>query len=398
MLASSGAKGIDFATHASTPQEIRLVFEQLRTIARGRMERTVDPVPHYIPAKPEDWPLPDFGIYDVDRYRRDPFLANPSHFPGYDKAVGPVLLLPYHFTYDCQYVCTFCQRGGKQTAKAIDHAVRDLATLSERWGTTEFIFFNAQVNLYAEALAKALVEARVAVHWSDSYRVRPSKPGALETLARGGCVGLTFGVESASEKMLRKMIKGHLAWHATRVLEEAQQNDILTRVNLLPCFPGETREDFLVTRDWLEATARVIDDIAPSSFYLAKGSPIGMDPDKFGIRLRGQRLLLGDHKFRKNLGSLEYDEIDGMTWEERSQTLRPYEEELRQAWERGRGEVGAFRFLTGMMMHGMRRTFPTKAEAFGAMLRWRRGLGTPRPVVAARPPEPRAMAVGDGEG
>ena len=323
MLSRVGARGVDIATFASTPGEIRMAFSALRELPGDRFEIPVEAA-RQIAVDADEWPLADFSIYDLSLYRRDPFAIAPEHYKSYDGSVGARLFLPYHLSFDCQYKCTFCQRGGKQSVKSMDRVVRDLAALSERYDCRDFMLVDAQINLVAAEFAQALIDAKLGIQWTDSYRVMPSKRGVLEQLAKAGCAGLTFGVESASDRMLKKMVKGHRAADATRVVREAHDHGIMTRVNLLPCFPGETREDHLETCAWLAEMADAIDDIAPSSFYLAEGSPVGQDAEKYGIRMRGLRTLSGDHKFRKNMDSMEYDEIDGMTFEERSATFRPY--------------------------------------------------------------------------
>jgi radical SAM superfamily enzyme YgiQ (UPF0313 family) len=37
-------------------------------------------------------------------------------------------------------------------------------------------------------------------------------------MAKAGCIGLTFGVESASDRVLKRMRKGHTSVQATRVV------------------------------------------------------------------------------------------------------------------------------------------------------------------------------------
>jgi hypothetical protein len=384
LLTALGARGVDVVTGAASPDEIRLAFAAAAGLSPGRLEAPAEPVTEARDTPADEWPVPDFGIYRLDDYRYDPFAVTPRPYGSYDGSVGGALFLPYHFTFECQYKCTFCQNGGTQGVKSMGRVVRDLAELSERWGVRDFMLFDTQINLHAVAFANALLGARLDLHWSDSYRVMPSREGDLALMARAGCVGLTLGVESGSERMLKRMIKGHRPFHATRVIQEAHRHEIMVRANLLPCFPGETREDLLETREWTRANARAIDDLAPSSFYLVRDSPIGDAPERFGVRVRGARVVDGDYKFRKQLGSLEYDEVGGLTWEERRATLRPAEEELRRAWREGRGERARIDSLQPAFVFALRRKFATKDEAYAAAL----GFTEKRPPPPDPPPPP----------
>lgn len=371
LLVRTNSIGADIVTTASTPMQIRRAFDALEELPKRRRGSPIEPNDDAVvlvrgglrkAPSPLDWPMPDFSIYDLRAYRRD---ALRTQFPGatqYRGEIGESLVLPYFFTFECQFSCAFCQTGGTQEHKPIDDVVLELAQLSERWQTREFLFFDTQINLHARALAQALIDARLDLRFSDSYRVRPSEPGDLELLARAGCASLTIGVESASEKVLKAMIKGHRPEQATETIREAHRNEILLRVNLLACYPGETRDDFQATCDWVRENAFALDDIAPSSFYLTADSPLGRKPERYGIRIRGPRKLEGEGKFRKSPDSLAYDEIDGLTWEEREPLLAHAEDSLRHAWIEGRGSLGKLGGYSPSTMLGLRRRFSTKAE------------------------------------
>lgn len=386
-----GVLGVDLISTAESPNEIRASFAALRELPRHRWTPPADPGHGALPTPPDDWPVPDFAIYRLERYRRDPFRAEgPSRFSRYDGSIGPSLLLPYHFTWDCQYACTFCTRGGTQSVKSVDRVVRDLATLAERHDCRDFMLFDAQINLVAKDFAEALLAAGLGLQWTDSFRVTPLRPkDVLETMARAGCVGLTFGVESASDRMLKRMVKGHSAAQATHVVADAHRLEMFVRVNLLPCFPGETQEDHEATVRWVEENASCIDEVVPSSFYLASNSPLLGMKERYGIELRGRRRLSGDYKFRKNYGSLAFDEIGGLSWEEREGMLRLAEEDLRQAWARGR--AGQSVLTQPSQVFALRRRFATKAECYDRITAWGGDAATPAHLVpppGAEPTEP----------
>lgn len=378
-LDALGVQGPDVLTRASTPDEITRVFDVAFALPRGRRGPALEPVDGPVALVrggrraargAEGWPAPDFSIYDLARYRRDAFAPQLNADVPYQGQLGPTLMLPYHFAFECQFSCAFCQNGGSQSHKPVDLVVRELAAMAERWGTTQFAFFNAQSNLIAPALSQALLDARVSLQWSDSYRVRPCEPGDLELMARAGCVSLTVGVESASDRVLKAMVKGHRREHATALVREASALEILLRVNLLSGFPGETREDLALTCAWIEEHGALVDDIAPSSFYLTADSPLGRAPERFGIRVRGPRGLIGANKFRKVYDALAYDEVDGMTWEEREPLLDASEDLLRDAWLRGRGELAGLPPIPPALMLALRARFARRRDALRAMRHW----------------------------
>lgn len=373
-LLRAGARCVDIATVANTPNAIRAAFSALRDMPDGRKEPPVDIRLDGSDLHLDDWPVPDFSIFRLDDYRRDPYLVDGARYPGYQPAGGPrQLVLGYNFVFNCMYACSFCTVARtEQVSRSPEKVVRDLAAMAERFDTLDFAFMDTQCNLEAPALSQALIDAKLGVRWSDSYRCAPSAPGIIEQLARSGCVGLTVGVESASDKVLKRMVKGYSSKDATRVVREIHEAQIYLRVNLLPCFPGERREDFLETKTWLEQHAFAIDDLSASSFYLLRQAQVAGNAERWGVKLREERVLSPEMRVRKNDGALGYDEVDGMTWEEREPTLEAYEIELREAYqkERFRQGDGIQHIVTISHGNALHRMFPTKAAAYEALNRW----------------------------
>ncbi|HRI69902.1 MAG TPA: radical SAM protein, partial [Polyangium sp.] len=370
LFVRTGAIGPDIITTATTPAQIRGAFATLLELPEHRRGPPIESNTDIIELvrggmrkapSPIAWPMPDFSIYDLQNYRRDAISAQFPNAEHYRGEVGSSLVLPYFFTFECQFSCAFCQTGGTQEHKDIAVVVRELALLSERWETREFLLFDTQINLHAPAFSRALLDARLDLRWSDSYRVRPSEPEDLDLMARAGCASLTIGVESASERVLKSMIKGHKPEQATEMIGRAHEREILLRVNLLAGYPGETPEELQVTCAWVRENAFAIDDLAPSSFYLTADSPLGRKPERYGVRLRGPRVLKGEGKFRKSPDSLMYDEIDGLTWEQREPLLEEGERSLYRAWAEGRGDLGPLGGLSPSTMLALRGHFQTKS-------------------------------------
>lgn len=302
-------------------------------------------------------------------------------------------MLPYAFTRECQFNCAFCQTEGRQSHLPFDQAAREIDVLAERHGARDFFLVNTQINMVAAPFARALLAARVRVRWTDSFRVRPATEEDLDLMRDSGCVGLTVGVESASDAVLKRMMKGHRGEHATQFVRAAEAREMMLRVNLLPCFPGETAADFEETRRWVEENARFIDDLAPSAFYLTPGSPVGRDPARFGVALRDDRALRGEDRFRKQYDVLAYDEVGGMSWEEREPTLRTAETILRDAWRRGAPDRVRQTGIRPAMMLALRGAYPTKAALYADLARWSQGAPAdpPSPTAPSAVTAPRAL-------
>ena len=391
----TGAAGPDIVTTASTPDDLREAFSALLAMPVHRRGPPIEPNTAVVQLgrkgmrrapSAEGWPLPDFGIYDLELYRREVVPPELDNRPPSEARFPRALVLPYFQALECQFSCAFCQTGGNQETKSTERVVRELAELSERWNVGEFLFFDTQANLIAPGLSRALIDARLDIRWSDSYRVRPRGLGDLELMARAGCASITVGVESGSDRVLKAMVKGHASRHASEMVREAHSAEMMLRVNILTCFPTETRSELQETCDWVEAHADCIDDLAPSSFYLTADSPVGREPERFGVTIRDPRELTGPTKFRKSPDALTYDEVGGMRWEEREPMLQRSEEMVHEAWRRGRGAGPSSVGLSPSSMLVLRRHFSTKSELRAALERYCGGDEAPPPALTTMRP------------
>ena len=384
-----GAGGLDIVTGAREPDQIAAALKALETIPPGQWNAPIDPIEacglgfdayEKKAAPPVAWPIPNYDGYELWRYRVDPVAIDPSYKEHYDGSLGEHLILVHTLADRCQYNCSFCQSQGTQTVRTMDDNIEALRVMSEKYKTPHFFFADTQMNIFAEDFCRRVLDAGLKIKWSNSYRISPTSPEILALMAEAGCVALTYGVESASPAVLKRMRKGHRPEQATEVLRTAHELGIYNRVNLLPCFPGETAEDFEMTRAWVEENGAYIDDLAPSSFYLTLGTPLGKTPEKFGIQIRGARSLSGSNRYRKQPDSLIFDELDGMQWEEREPLLAQSERELREALRNTPGK----RDLAPSWMHALAATFPSKTEAREKLQKWGRSSARPDPKPVQR--------------
>ena len=99
-------------------------------------------------------------------------------------------------------------------------------------------------------LADYLINARLNVHWSVQGVVRPDMDlDFLRRLKKSGLDGITYGVESFSENVLKKMKKKYTFEDIKKVLKNTKKADINTYINLIVGFPNETEEDFILTKE-----------------------------------------------------------------------------------------------------------------------------------------------------
>jgi hypothetical protein len=126
----------------------------------------------------------------------------------------------------------------------------------------------------------------------------------VASLARSGCKILRFGLESASDKMLRIFNKRFTPQQAVESFELAHRAGIWVQVNFILGSPQENEKDIEENCRLIERCHPFIDSIRINPFFLQHDSDISNRPEHYGIRLRSWS---GSNK--------GFDEIGGLDWE-----------------------------------------------------------------------------------
>ncbi|MFZ5475228.1 MAG: B12-binding domain-containing radical SAM protein [Myxococcota bacterium] len=202
-------------------------------------------------------PFPDFAGLALDRYE--------------DRG-----RLPIFGSRGCVRSCVFCieqaiwERFRYRTAPNVFAEMkRDV----EVWGATKLEFndslFNGHVRVL-EQLCDLVIADGLRVSWGGQGIIRAEmSPRLLAKLKRAGCGFVTYGFESASQKVLNAMKKNVDMKVAARVVRDTHEAGIGQKLNLMFGFPGETEADFQLTLDFLTENARYVDEVNPSDAFTA---------------------------------------------------------------------------------------------------------------------------------
>jgi hypothetical protein len=107
----------------------------------------------------------------------------------------------------------------------------------------------------------------------------------LSRLVRAGATNLIFGLESGSDRVLRRMKKGATSRLARDTLSACARAGVGVNLQCFLGFPGETKQDVAKTLDFLARVAGPRTTISCGIFELQKGSPVAGDPAAFGIHV-----------------------------------------------------------------------------------------------------------------
>lgn len=265
------------------------------------------------------------------------WAANEANAAAEGKGVRGRLVMPYVFNYNCPYNCAFCTESLERLklvhARA-DEVIEHMAGLCEKYDTTYLYLFNNYFNLlngFVEEFASRVVLSGLTFDWSDCARFNGLNHERLTLLAESGCRRLTFGLETASTKLLDVIDKKVKLAQAERVLRWCKEVGIWADLELITGLPHEDEDAFAETEDFLGRNAEYINYFNINRYFVAPKSLMGADPERYGMRLRKdpgayQRLLDGNYRWLtdessqtpqvQNFRVYEFDEIDGRTSEQ----------------------------------------------------------------------------------
>ena len=124
------------------------------------------------------------------------------------------------------------------------------------------------------------------LRWHANIIIRPEMNlEVMSKMKKAGCHHLSVGIETGSQRILDLMRKRYGVEDAEMVLKSAHDALIHITTNFMFGFPGETKEDFNLTLDFLRRNARVIGTVYPSRTFctIEPFSYLAGHMDEFGV-------------------------------------------------------------------------------------------------------------------
>jgi radical SAM superfamily enzyme YgiQ (UPF0313 family) len=162
----------------------------------------------------------------------------------------------------CNRRCIYCVepliKGRKVRLRNPEDVVDEMESLVAR-GIDVFHINDSEFNLsiaHPLALCEAIARRGLAgrIQWYAYGMPRPFPDELAAAMRAAGCVGMNFGVDSASEKMLRILRRTFAPADIERAVQAAKRHGLEHIVELLFGAPGETRE---TVRETIEFIKRV---------------------------------------------------------------------------------------------------------------------------------------------
>lgn len=227
---------------------------------------------------PDQFAAADFSDFELAHYR--------------DLDVNAATSLPVYSSRGCVAACAFCMDnpmwGNCWRPRSAQRVVAEMIHQADEHGITDFTFVDLVINGSARRLdefAELLLQSgRNFSFWAPARIDRRLTLPLLQKLKKAGLRHLNFGLESGSDRVLRRMKKGYTAADARLCLQRMHQAGLTVSVNLITGFPGETWLDFLKTIWFVFCHRRLIwNRPGVTDCAAIPGSDLQQHPERYGI-------------------------------------------------------------------------------------------------------------------
>lgn len=198
-------------------------------------------------------PFPAYELFDMDKYSKllmnDAYISH-KYLP--KKKVHRKMSL--EASRGCPFACDFCSNLFRTIRRrSADGVIEEIRYLKERYDIDIFGFYDELFFSNKDAVYEFCQKIRpLEVGWHALFRVDTVDRESLEMLKKSGCLEITFGVESGSEKILKNMNKKVSPAQVENTLRDALEVGLPVDMSLILGYPGEDKDSVHDTIDLLK--------------------------------------------------------------------------------------------------------------------------------------------------
>jgi hypothetical protein len=239
----------------------------------------------------KDIGCPDYSDLALDRYLSLIDLANPMHRLWSDGRWNKLTIAHGCYWHKCSFCDTALDYIHRFDSASATVLVDRIERLIARTGQTGFHFVDEAAPPAAlKELALELLRRKVSISWWTNIRLENAFTRDLcRLLAASGCIAVTGGLETASDRLLALMNKGVTVRQAAQVCRNLSSAGIMVHAYLMYGFPTQTEQE---TVDSLEIVRQLFEQgLIQSAFWhqftATIHSDVGKNPAKYQCRIIG---------------------------------------------------------------------------------------------------------------
>lgn len=285
-----------FGIHASYFAKELIKNDSVDFVIKGEPELTASEIPFKSPDKIKGIVFKKNGkTFETDN--RKPTDIDDLPYPDWEN----IYLEPYKvlfankeyltvvFSRGCPQKCSFCTApfyyGSEYRTRKTDSVINEIKFMKRRYGINDFLIYSDNFiskKNSVKKLCKKIIEENLGIRWMCTTRVDSVDEETLTLMKKSGCWLISFGIESGSQKVLNKNMKGITLEKSRKAVKIARDTGFVTYGHFIFGLPGETEDTIEETLKFSKSA-----DLDFADFYIATPFP-------------GSRLF-EDYNFGKNV-------------------------------------------------------------------------------------------------
>lgn len=171
------------------------------------------------------------------------------------------LLKPYALIYagkGCSFSCAYCPDANTQySGRSAKDIIKELIIL-KKLGNIRYVWFYDEIftlnrNRVIE-VCNEIIKRKLKIRWFCDSRVDLVDRKLLKLMKTAGCIGISYGVESGSNKILNMMKKSITTNQAKNALNWTREAKIPIQLNLILGYIGENKNTLHETKNFIRLT------------------------------------------------------------------------------------------------------------------------------------------------
>jgi len=171
--------------------------------------------------------------------------------------------IPLELGRGCPFACTFCSTNDffrrRFRLKTPAHMISEMRRAKETYGIPQFDLVHDMFTVDRKrvvAFCEELLSCPEKFFWGCSARTDCIDDDLIALMAKAGCRGIFFGIETGSARMQKIVDKGLDLAEAKARIKSTDKRKIKTAVSLITGFPEETMEDLRDTVEFFMSSMR----------------------------------------------------------------------------------------------------------------------------------------------
>ncbi|UCC95525.1 MAG: B12-binding domain-containing radical SAM protein [Candidatus Omnitrophota bacterium] len=176
---------------------------------------------------------PDFDIFDMEKY-----LSQHNAYARKELVGKSIMFIT---SRGCPYNCNFCSKSSRYYRSLSPKQIfKMLKSLKDRFGINE-VSFGDELFLISKKKFQEIAPKleTLNIRWGAQARINLMDKEFLAMIKRAGCIGIGYGIESGSQKILNNMNKQITVEQIETVMNQTKRLKIPVKVQLIFGYPGE---------------------------------------------------------------------------------------------------------------------------------------------------------------